>query len=106
MCLLTIKDDACTSEPGKSCEQVEPIMADDGSGADITIPSFLLYKPDADKIKAELKKEHSVQVPQHTEDQTLISKGGRDPHSPLPLLSMPHALSLSLGGDDVVDACP
>lgn len=58
-------DDACTSEAGKSCEQVEPIMADDGSGADITIPSFLLYKPDADKIKAELKKEHSVQVQHH-----------------------------------------
>jgi len=37
-------------------------MADDGSGADITIPSFLLYKPDADAIKEKLRQESLVQV--------------------------------------------
>ena len=37
-------------------------MADDGSGADITIPSFLLYKPDADAIKDKLRQESLVQV--------------------------------------------
>jgi hypothetical protein len=36
-------------------------MADDGSGADITIPSFLLYKPDADAIKEKLRQESLVQ---------------------------------------------
>lgn len=55
-------DDACTPDPGTSCEAVEPIMADDGSGADITIPSFLLYKPDADKVKDVLDKKELVQV--------------------------------------------
>jgi len=37
------------------CEVQEPIMADDGSGSDISIPSFLLFKQDADPIKEVLK---------------------------------------------------
>jgi hypothetical protein len=37
-----------------ACEISEPIMADDGSGADIFLPSFLLFKGDADQIKGEL----------------------------------------------------
>lgn len=37
-------------------------MADDGSGADVSIPSFLIFKMDADKIKAELKNNRPVQV--------------------------------------------
>jgi hypothetical protein len=37
-------------------------MADDGSGADITIPSFLLYKPDADAVKTKLRETDFVQV--------------------------------------------
>jgi len=36
----------CTNSPGMQCEGFEPIMADDGSGADITVPSFLLFKED------------------------------------------------------------
>ena len=36
----------CTNGPGMQCEGFEPIMADDGSGADITVPSFLLFKED------------------------------------------------------------
>ncbi|GMI33414.1 hypothetical protein TeGR_g13315, partial [Tetraparma gracilis] len=52
----------CTSDPGMACETFEPIMADDGSGADITVPSFLLFKQDADLIKAQLKQNSIVQV--------------------------------------------
>lgn len=37
-------------------------MADDGSGSDITIPSFLLFKQDADPIKDTLKKNTQVRV--------------------------------------------
>lgn len=33
-------------DPG-TCEEYEPVMADDGSGGDVTIPGFLLYKNDA-----------------------------------------------------------
>lgn len=47
-------EDICTPRPGEICEQNEPIMADDGSGYDITIPSVLLFKQDADPIKAVL----------------------------------------------------
>jgi len=36
------------------CENNEPIMADDGSGGDVTIPSFLIYKHDADALIKEL----------------------------------------------------
>ncbi|GMI04279.1 hypothetical protein TrRE_jg5017 [Triparma retinervis] len=41
----------CQSNPGVQCEGLEPIMADDGSGGDITIPAFLLFKEDADILK-------------------------------------------------------
>lgn len=46
----------CVMNPEQiMCEQQEPIMADDGTGADITIPSFLVFKQDADKIRKEIK---------------------------------------------------
>uniref|UniRef100_A0A7S2YK90 Vacuolar sorting receptor thioredoxin-like domain-containing protein n=1 Tax=Entomoneis paludosa TaxID=265537 RepID=A0A7S2YK90_9STRA len=38
------------------------IMADDGSGSDISIPSFLVFKEDADEIKAALKDNTQVRV--------------------------------------------
>lgn len=47
-------EDICTPEPGEICEEHEPIMGDDGSGYDITIPSVLLFKQDVDPIKAAL----------------------------------------------------
>lgn len=37
-------------------------MADDGSGGDISIPSFLMFRHDADKIKDEVKANRPVQV--------------------------------------------
>ncbi|CAM9943350.1 unnamed protein product, partial [Phaeothamnion confervicola] len=53
-------DKTCVSAEG--CEDVEPIMADDGSGADITIPSFLMKKPDAEAIHSHLEAKQYVQV--------------------------------------------
>ena len=52
----------CHSDPGHDCEIREPIMADDGSGADISIPSFLMFKQDADLVKAELMANHPVRM--------------------------------------------
>lgn len=37
-------------------------MADDGSGSDISIPSFLMFKVDADKVKKELMSNQPVQL--------------------------------------------
>jgi hypothetical protein len=51
-----------TSTSDKSCEATEPIMADDGSGGDISIPSFLMFKHDADSIKDELRSNRPVQI--------------------------------------------
>lgn len=63
-CLCSDKD--CVSEnagSGRSvCQPAAPVMADDGSGGDISIPSFLLFKPDADAIKDVLKSNRAVQV--------------------------------------------
>lgn len=60
-CLCSAGDD-CHSDPGEQCESREPIMADDGSGSDISIPSFLMFKQDADPIKAELQANHMVRM--------------------------------------------
>lgn len=46
-----------------NCQTSEPIMADDGSGGDITIPAFLMFKLDAQRIKDEVKgRESPVQL--------------------------------------------
>lgn len=61
VCLCGAKD--CVMGPTQTnCETTEPIMADDGSGADISIPSFLVFKQDADKIKAVLLKNQPVRI--------------------------------------------
>jgi len=52
----------CNSDPGVECEPREPIMADDGSGSDISIPSFLMFKQDADIVKAQLQANKMVQI--------------------------------------------
>jgi len=46
----------------RDCQNAEPIMADDGSGGDIFIPSFLMFKHDAETIKSEVKLDHMVQI--------------------------------------------
>ena len=48
-------DDICQSEAGFDCERFPPIMADDGSGSDIDIHSFLMFKQDADTLKDQLR---------------------------------------------------
>ena len=53
----------CTPEAYESdCELNEPIMADDGSGGDITIPTILLFKQDADPIKSYLEGNGEVKM--------------------------------------------
>ena len=52
----------CHSDPDRQCEEREPIMADDGSGSDISIPSFLMFKQDADLVKAEVEANHPVRM--------------------------------------------
>lgn len=67
---VLIADDKCQCEregckpgfSGQMCESVEPMMADDGSGSDIGIPSFLLFKEDADQMKDILKADEVVRV--------------------------------------------
>lgn len=55
-------DKVCTPLPDTQCEKHEPIMADDGSGDDITIPSILLFKQDADPIKDSLTHNKNVML--------------------------------------------
>ena len=63
---VVIADNSCLCDAGDSCqgpghcEEKQPIMADDGSGKDIYIPSFLLFKQDADLIKKELQANGNV----------------------------------------------
>lgn len=54
--------DSCVSEGESICETKEPIMADDGSGSDVTIPSYLMYKQDADPIKEIIKQDKVVRM--------------------------------------------
>jgi len=44
------------------CEQTEPIMADDGSGGDITVPAFLMTKHDSMDVKELLFDDQYVQL--------------------------------------------
>ena len=66
---VLLADNTCLCDAGDSCkadaedcETKEPIMADDGSGADITIPSFLMFKQDADPIKETLMQNKIVRM--------------------------------------------
>jgi hypothetical protein len=55
-------DKVCTPDANTECEKHEPIMADDGSGFDVTIPSVLLFKQDADPIKEALTHNKNVML--------------------------------------------
>uniref|UniRef100_A0A7S1D551 PA domain-containing protein n=1 Tax=Cyclophora tenuis TaxID=216820 RepID=A0A7S1D551_CYCTE len=57
-------DSACMDHRHETdrCEERDPAISDDGSGSDVTIPSFHLYKMDADPLKEELLKGNKVQV--------------------------------------------
>ena len=58
--LCVCSHDICTAGNQKGCQYAEPFLTDDGSGGDITIPSFILYKEDADAIKQVLMKNQQV----------------------------------------------
>jgi len=60
-CLCTAGD-ACVSVGDTFCESKEPVMADDGSGSDVTIPSYLMFKQDADPVKEVLKQNKVVRM--------------------------------------------
>jgi hypothetical protein len=60
ICLCS--DAAClnmANETFQNCQNTVPIMADDGSGGDITIPAFLMFKQDAQGIIQEVKGKNS-----------------------------------------------
>jgi len=61
VCLCSDANCVSNNKDG-SCQTSEPIMADDGSGSDITIPAFLLFKHDADQLKAEMKANTLIQI--------------------------------------------
>lgn len=51
------QDTSCTAKyPNETCESVDPVLVNDGSGRDISIPSFLIYKELGEALKGELKK--------------------------------------------------
>lgn len=62
ICLCTDGDSCTSSDQEVPCQTGEPIMADDGSGSDITIPSFLMFKRDADLVKAEVRANNPLQM--------------------------------------------
>lgn len=61
-CLCSMAESCTSDDPNETCEEREPIMADDGSGSDISIPTFLMFKQDADKVKAEVMANHPVRI--------------------------------------------
>eukprot|EP00527_Entomoneis_sp_CCMP2396_P002038 CAMPEP_0198140070 /NCGR_PEP_ID=MMETSP1443-20131203/3277_1 /TAXON_ID=186043 /ORGANISM="Entomoneis sp., Strain CCMP2396" /LENGTH=559 /DNA_ID=CAMNT_0043802381 /DNA_START=129 /DNA_END=1808 /DNA_ORIENTATION=- len=63
MCMCDRPDCDAEADGGAGfCESEEPIMADDGSGSDISIPSFLVFKEDADEIKKVLMDNVQVRI--------------------------------------------
>ncbi|CAB9530946.1 Vacuolar-sorting receptor 1 [Seminavis robusta] len=61
-CLCSAGDKCKPDDAEEVCEMKEPIMADDGSGSDISIPSFLMFKEDADPIREVLKQNKMVRM--------------------------------------------
>jgi len=59
---LCVAGDSCKSEGDELCETREPVMADDGSGSDISIPSFLMFKQDSDPVIEALKGNKTVRM--------------------------------------------
>jgi hypothetical protein len=60
---LCLAGDACVPDvENEACESKEPIMADDGTGTGITVPSFLMFKQDADPIRAAIKENALVRM--------------------------------------------
>lgn len=62
LCLCSHEDCQGHSKEANVCEDKEPRMKDDGSSSDITIPSLLIFKEDADPIKETLMKNQDVTI--------------------------------------------
>jgi len=60
-CLCTAGD-SCTGDGEELCETRVPVMADVGSGSDISIPSMLMFKQDADPVIKVLMGNHTVRM--------------------------------------------
>lgn len=61
-CLCSAGDKCKPDSADEVCEMKEPIMADDGSGSDISIPSFLMFKEDVDPVREALKNNELVRL--------------------------------------------
>jgi hypothetical protein len=53
-------DKNCTDKFGPECQPSDPVLVNDGSGSDVSIPSFLLFKTAAESVKEQLKKNQTV----------------------------------------------
>eukprot|EP00591_Stephanopyxis_turris_P008548 CAMPEP_0195517022 /NCGR_PEP_ID=MMETSP0794_2-20130614/9514_1 /TAXON_ID=515487 /ORGANISM="Stephanopyxis turris, Strain CCMP 815" /LENGTH=536 /DNA_ID=CAMNT_0040645753 /DNA_START=62 /DNA_END=1672 /DNA_ORIENTATION=- len=62
LCLCSDGKECTSSSPVQECQQSEPVMGDDGSGGDVSIPTFLMFKMDADEVKANLRQNIHVQM--------------------------------------------
>jgi hypothetical protein len=56
------ENNVCKDDPTESCENEVPVMDDDGTGIDITIPAFMIYKPDAEILKAQLLQGTDIEI--------------------------------------------
>ncbi|CAB9509639.1 Vacuolar-sorting receptor 1 [Seminavis robusta] len=87
---------------GQVCEIREPILADDGSGSDIIIPSVLIFKPDGDALKAKLRNNVPVLLElRFAAPNTLVDGVSYElwytPGSPNPLLQEFRDIAVVLG---------
>jgi hypothetical protein len=62
LCLCSEVDRGTCHSPEKQCEATSPLMADDGSGGDVTIPSFLIWNTESNNIKQQLGYDENVLV--------------------------------------------
>ena len=53
-------DKNCTDKFGPECQSLDPVLVNDGSGSDVSIPSFLLFKTVAESVKEQLKDNQTV----------------------------------------------
>jgi hypothetical protein len=58
------------TNPLVPCQSGAPLMANDGSGSDISIPSFLMFKRDADEVKVQVNNQWNV--PSDTASQDFL----------------------------------
>eukprot|EP00980_Cylindrotheca_fusiformis_P009906 scaffold2194_cov130-Cylindrotheca_fusiformis.AAC.2 len=55
-------NNTCVDNSTQECEDVVPVLDDDGTGGDVIIPSFMIYKPDGDLLKEQLVRGTDVEM--------------------------------------------